>query len=268
VEGTPHKKDGSILLFGDPPISGGFQNYRDGKGWENWTSGNGNGNGSKLTAEEVRAAKARQEKIRQAREQERADRQKEAAAEARNIWEGAGPADPSHPYLAKKKIKPNILRMRGNGILIVPMTDESGSLVNLQRIDGNGEKRFLPGGKVVGTFSSFGPTPDPSGPIMIVEGVSTGLSVFEATGFSVVSAMSADNLPAVAKTFRARNPKAKLIIFADHDTKETHGHTRGVEAAEEAAKACGASIALSPTPGDDANDLYVFDNLILSRRDP
>ena len=33
VEGTPHKRDGTILLYGDSPISGGFQNWRDGLGW-------------------------------------------------------------------------------------------------------------------------------------------------------------------------------------------------------------------------------------------
>jgi len=257
VEGTPNKKDAGYIFFPDPPISGGFQNWRDGEKWENWTFGNGNGSGSRLSAEEVRAAKARQEQIRQAREQERIERQTEAAAEARKILDAAGPADPSHPYLAKKKIKTNGLREDGKGILVVPMTDETGSLVNLQRIDGNGAKRFLPGGKAVGAYSSFGPTPDPGGSIVIAEGVSTGLSVFEATGLPVVAAMSADNLPAVAKIFRTRYPKAKLIIFADNDTQETHGHTRGIEAAEEAARATGASIAISPTPGDDANDLYV-----------
>lgn len=266
VEGTPHKKDGSILLFNDPPMSGGFENWRDGKGWENWTSGGGNGSGSKLSAEEVRAARARQEKIRQARDSERSKRQKEAAAEARKIWEAAGPAISSHPYLTKKKINPNGLRMSGAGNLIVPMTDESGVLVNLQRIDGNGEKRFLPGGKVAGVFSSFGPTPDPSGSIVIVEGVSTGLSVFEAAGLPVVAAMSADNLLTVAKTFRARYPKAKLIIFADNDTQETHGHRRGIEAAEEAAKSTGAYIAISPRPGDDANDLYAREGAVAVRK--
>lgn len=258
VEGTPHKKDGTILIFGDHPISGGFQNWRDGKGWENWTYGNGNGNGNglKLSAEEVQAAKNRQEKIRKARERERVDRQKEAAANARTIWEAAIPADPMHPYLTKKKIGPNVLRMWGDRVLIAPMTDASGSLVNLQRIYGDGEKRFLTGGKVEGMFSSFGPPPDPSGSVAIVEGVSTALSVVEATGLPVVAAMSADNLLAVAKIFRGRYPKAKLVIFADNDTMETHGHTRGVDAANAAASATGACIAISQTPGDDANDLY------------
>jgi hypothetical protein len=53
VEGTPHKKDGSILLFDDHPISGGFQNYRDGKGWENWTSGNSSGNGLSVECHDI-----------------------------------------------------------------------------------------------------------------------------------------------------------------------------------------------------------------------
>jgi putative DNA primase/helicase len=256
VEGTPHKKDASILLYADPPISGGFQNWRDGKGWENWTYWNGKEDRAKLTEEEVLAAKARQEKIKKAREQDRAKRQKEAAEEAQQIWEAAGPAEPLHPYLAKKKIEPNGLRMNGDGRLLAAMMDESNTLVNLQKIDARGEKRFHPGGKVAGTFSSFGPAPDPSGTIVIVEGNATGASVFEATGLSVISAMSADNLLAVTKIFRKRFPKAKLIIFADNDTQETHGHTLGVDAAEGAANATGAYIAISSTPGDDANDLY------------
>lgn len=215
VEGTPHKKDGSILLFDDHPISGGFQNFRDGKGWENWTSGNSSGNGLRLTAEEVRAAKARQEKIRQARDQERADRQKEAAADAWKIWEAAKPAPPGHPYLAKKKISAHDLRIDASRRLLIPMRDSTGDLWNLQRIDQAGEKRFMSGGRTEGVFFTVGP--DPEEIVVIAEGASTALSIFEATGLPVVAAMSAGNLLAAGKAIREMFPRARLIYFADND---------------------------------------------------
>jgi Uncharacterized protein conserved in bacteria len=253
VEGTPHKKDAAYILFPDHPMSGGFQNWRDGKGWENWTSGNSSGNGFRLTAEEVRAAKARQEKINQAREQERADRQKEAAAEARKIWEAAKPADPSHPYLTKKKIKPNGLRVDGKGNLLVPMRDSTGELWNLQRIDQQGEKRFMSGGRTEGIFFTVGPIPEEI--VVIAEGASTGLSINEATDLPVIVAMSAGNLLAAGKAIREKLPKVRLIYFADNDHPKD-GVNVGVSKATEAAKATGGIVAMSPTVGDDANDLF------------
>lgn len=253
VEGAPHKKDGSILLFGDQPISGGFQNWRDGKGWENWTSGNGNGDGLKLTEEEVREAKARQEKINQAKEQERADRQKEAAAEARKIWEAAKPAPPDHPYLAKKKIGAHDIRIDASMRLLIPMQDSTGDLWNLQRIDQAGEKRFMSGGRTEGTFFTVGPVPEEI--VVIAEGASTALSIFEATGLPVVAAMSAGNLPAAGKAIREKLPKVRQIYFADND-HPTNGVNVGVFKATEAAKATGGIVAMSPTVGDDANDLF------------
>lgn len=90
---------------------------------------------------------------------------------------------------------------------------------------------------------------------MIVEGVATGLSVVEATGLPAVSAMDAGNLLAVTKTFRTRYPEARLVIFADNDVPK-NGVSTGIQKATEAAREAGALIAISPTPGDDANDLY------------
>ncbi len=253
VEGTPHKKDAAYILFPDHPISGGFQNWRDGKGWENWISGNSSGNGLRLTAEEVRAAKARQEKINQARDQERADRQKEAAADARKIWEAAKPAPPDHPYLAKKKIGAHDLRIDASIRLLISMRDSTGDLWNLQRIDQAGEKRFMSGGRTEGIFFTVGP--DPEEIVVIAEGASTALSIFEATGLPVVAAMSAGNLLSAGKAIREKFPKIRLIYFADNDHPK-NGVNVGVSKATEAAKATGGIVAMSPTVGDDANDLY------------
>lgn len=51
--------------------------------------------------------------------------------------------------------------------------------------------------------------------IGIGEGVATVLSVAQVKGFPVVSAMNCGNLEAVANVFRARFPKAKLLILSD-----------------------------------------------------
>src|SRR5690349_10290953 len=72
--------------------------------------------------------------MRAEKERESAQRQKEAAAIARRIWMRAKPAEPGHPYLGKKQIRPHGLRLDGRGDLLVPMRDMTGKVQNVQTI--------------------------------------------------------------------------------------------------------------------------------------
>jgi phage/plasmid primase-like uncharacterized protein len=174
------------------------------------------------------------------REQERQQAQAKAAQIARQRLAGAHPADRGHPYLVRKRIAPERLYQAG-GALLVPMGDTEGNLWNVQRIDGDGSKRFLTGGRIKGTFWHCGKTADR---LIIGEGMATCAAVRRATGLPVVAAMTASNLPDIAAAIRVRRPDLTLIIAADDDPA-------GLKAARTASHRTGALIAL---PGDIAHD--------------
>src|SRR5512144_666458 len=85
AEGRNGKDDAAYLLHLDGIPAGGFENHRDGGGWETWRADIGR----KLSAREQEAQQARIE----AGKRERAKRQAQERAEAREraaaIWKGA-----------------------------------------------------------------------------------------------------------------------------------------------------------------------------------
>ena len=176
------------------------------------------------------------------------------ATEARAEWAAATPADPAHPYLLKKAVKPHNLRQRG-GLLIVPLFDAFGLLWNVQRIQADGSKRFKPG-RAGGLFAPIGDFNEPR-TILICEGWATGATLHEETGHPVLCAMNAGNLLAVAKAARSAWAGAELVICADND-RQTQGNP-GVTYATAAAKATGAKLIVPEFPegvaGSDFNDL-------------
>ncbi len=256
AQGRNGKGDAAYLLFPDNPPAGGFENWRDGRGWEDWR-GKSNGNGRCLSPQEEREQRAKWEAARKARDEEKARNQEKAAKTARRTWEEASPAEASHPYLTRKKIGPHDLRVDGAGNIVVPMRDSSGVLWNVQRIppDATAPKKFLYGGRVRGLYYQAGPETEPKGTIVIGEGPATVLSVLETARLPVVAAMDAGNLLAVGQELRKKFAEARLIYIADHD-RPKDGHSVGIEKATEAARATGGLIAIPPRDGDDANDLY------------
>ena len=175
------------------------------------------------------------------------------AIEARAEWDAWAPADPMHPYLTRKGVKPHNLRQRG-GLLIVPLFDAFGLLWNVQRIQADGGKRFKPG-RAGGLFSPIGDFTNPT-TILTCEGWATGATLHEETGHPVLCAMNAGNLLAVATAARSAWAGAELVICADND-RQTKGNP-GVTYATAAAKATGAGLAVPPfaddEPGTDWND--------------
>lgn len=182
---------------------------------------------------------AEREAIRRAeaeREHEREERQAQAAEIARQRLAEARPADRGHPYLARKRIGPDRLWQAADK-LMVPMVDAEKALWNLQVIGPNGDKRFLAGGRIKGTFWHCGKAADR---LVIGEGVATVAAVRRATGLPVIAAMTAGNLPDIAAAVRVKRPDLQLIIAADDDKA-------GMEAARLASRRTGALIAL---PGE------------------
>jgi len=101
---------------------------------------------------------------------------------------------------------------------------------------------------VKGTYWLAG---EPDGKTLwLTEGYATGLTVHRLTGQAVYLALSANNLPALAKRLRESHPGALMLIAADCDENDT-----GQLKAEEAAKACGGKAVLPPVTGD-WNDVW------------
>ena len=147
------------------------------------------------------------------RESEQAARQQSATTHAAQRLAAAAPCT-EHAYLTTKGVQGHCVKVDAAGALIVPMRDTAGTLHSLQTITPDGEKRFLPGGRVKGCYHAIG---KPAGPLIVCEGYATGASIHEATGHAVAVAFNAGNLEPVALALRAKYPHLKIIIAADDD---------------------------------------------------
>ncbi len=233
------------------------------------------------TPEDI-AERQRQNAERAAKEEdeiasERADTAKKAAA----ILKAATGAKADNPYLSRKHVFPvATLREIDAGaaaailgyapksggdalagrLLVVPVKQDD-RLSTLELIDGDKRKAALAGrGSKVGGYWATERLPDGDGNgliLLIGEGVATVLSGKEASGHPAIAALSAGNLPAVAKAMRERYPAAALVILADlvKATGAPDAH------AIEAAQSVGGKLAIPdfgtdrPESATDFNDL-------------
>lgn len=186
-----------------------------------------------------------------------------AAELAGKLWEAAHAATDAHPYLARKEVPAFGLRL-ARGWLVVPVLDASGKPQSLQFITGEGEKRFMPGGKTAGGHFPI-PAKDggEDGPLLIAEGYATGASLRLSTGFAVLVAFNAGNLEAVARMARKRYAGREIVLCADNDveTRKPDGTpwNPGAEAAGKAAASIGGKLAICPSIDGgkaDFNDLH------------
>lgn len=188
-----------------------------------------------------------------AHEQRQAEGRAAAAAAALTAWDAAEPST-GHPYLESKGVQAHGLRVASQGLqcrlwndatqewqtvtavragdLLVPMRDEGGHLVNVQRIDSAGKKRFLLGGRAHGCHHRIAGT---TGRTVLCEGYATGATWHAAMGDSVIVAFSAGALAAVAAYI------APNAVAADNDESKT---------GETAAKTTGLPFYLPPEIGD------------------
>ena len=147
AEGRGGQGGGVYILHLDGLPAGGFQNHRDGIGWENWRTDIGR----LLSPEEQEASQQRAEAARIEREADEARRKADATIRAGRIWQAAAENCTGHPYLARKGVQAHGVRLsRGN--LVVPLRDIEGKLHSLQFIDPDGAKKHLRGGQVKGCY--------------------------------------------------------------------------------------------------------------------
>jgi len=179
-------------------------------------------------------------------------REEAVAKQAEKAWAKGTPAPAEHPYLARKEIGPDGLRVDAKGNLLVPMRDEDGKLWNLQTIAPDGKKMSLwrrtadgvEGGRTQGLSAALG-TLDGAQAVVVAEGRATGASVREATGLPVRVAFSSNNLAHVVRALRERHPDLLIIVAADNDhqkerltpPKQNVGLAKGEEAIKDVPRA-------------------------------
>lgn len=202
------------------------------------------GGPSMTPAEEIAHAK-RMAEMRTIRDAEVA-RQREVIAEVvEEIWADLPLATSDHPYLLRKGVTAHGSKVTSDVKLVVPLYDVDGGISSLQYIEGDGGKRYHPGGEVKGKFWRIGALSD--GVIYLAEGFATAATIHEVTGRPCVIAYSASNLVDVAGTLVGLYG-ARITIVADNDK----GHV-GLRAAEQACAKHGIRYVIPPIPGD-AND--------------
>lgn len=205
------------------------------------------------------ARKDREEHERQAQAQRKAD-QEAAASKAARILNESTPAT-DHPYLARKGIKAVGRVRQFMEALVVPMSTTDGELHNLQFINADGTKRFLSGGRVSGCYFPIG---RPDGAVCVCEGLATGESIHQATGYGVAVAFNNVNLLPVAQALHEKYPDIQLIVCADDDV--TPGNP-GLTKARAAALAVNGLLAV-PDFGEDRPEGMTDFNDLAAHRGP
>ena len=201
--------------------------------------------------------------IRSKREAERLATQAEVATQAEDEVSTYADASADHPYLVRKRIAPNGIKIDRAGRLVVPVSDSSGEILSYQTIDADGNKRFLKGGKIEGGFYELRGNRKV---IFIGEGFATCASIHQATGFTTLVAFDCGNLAKVAKSAKDMFLGSRIVICADND-QFTEGNP-GLSKAKAAASLVFGEIVYPnfaesdlPTKPTDFNDLHVLQGI-------
>lgn len=176
--------------------------------------------------------KRKADEEREKAEQAKREAQTAAAERARSILAHARKSA-STAYTERKGLPSGHYLTNSAGATLIPIQDETGQTVNIQRIGPDGAKKFLPGGRVSGCFHVL----HGKAPAVLCEGYATGATIQMATGREVIIAFSANNLPKVARVLAGR----VALVAADHDTSGT---------GEKYANMTGLPYVMPPTVGD------------------
>lgn len=189
-------------------------------------------NGEDLDPAERAAAQARWRAEQARREQEREQAYQEAAKRAQAALHAAPAASAGHPYLQRKGVVPGAsVRVDEQGRLLIPVYTDFGQVCSYQTISADGEKLFMPGGRMAGAFHPINGSDKRR--VLACEGYATGAALAAATGHSVACAMSAGNLPAVVRFLQRKFPDREIVACPDNDhgTAARTGKNPGLDAA-------------------------------------
>lgn len=141
-----------------------------------------------------------------------------AKAKAQELWKRADAVTADHAYIAAKGIRPDGAKQLRD-VLVLPIR-AGRELVNLQLIGADGGKRFLTGGQVKGAALVLG-TLKGASDVLLCEGWATACSLREATGWPVVVAFNAGNLPVIAERLAKAFSDMALLVAGDADASGT-----------------------------------------------
>ncbi|WP_154724336.1 toprim domain-containing protein [Thiothrix nivea] len=216
-----------------------------------------------LSREEKARIESRQRELAAKQKAERQARAETAQNKAVNLWRSSTPADPSHPYLLKKRVGAYGIRQRGE-MLLVPVCDLDGVLHGLQFIAPDGNKPYLTGTQPTGKFCLVGQALTHPQGVYLCEGYATAASLHEVYGLPVLSCFAKHNLLPVAQAYRERFPHIPLTLCADNDRDPDSKGYRGGEL--EARKVCatlpGVSLMIPEFPASAPLELSDFNDLM------
>jgi putative DNA primase/helicase len=250
-------KAGWYVFYPGDIAAGSFGNWKtDLK--ENWCSKSV----QNLTWDQRQAYTEKQQKAKAVRKCQEKENQASAKVKANKIWQESAIIDgQGHQYLKDKGIQPHHGRLSKDGDLVVPQIDEHGEIWALQFIKPDGKKKFQPLGRRDGVyFEILG-----GDHIYLCEGYSTGASIHEATGATVICAFNSGSLPKVAKVIKGKYHNRSFSIAADND--QFKAKNVGIEKANEAAKILHGAPVVFPSFSDlrekptDFNDLAKLEGL-------
>jgi putative DNA primase/helicase len=274
---SSRKKDGAYVGTLDDIPHGWGKNYKTGEEvrWRMSQEASPNANDSRELLEAA---------IRKA-EQAVEARKEIARTVAKSITaslETMAPASSEHPYLVRKGIDAAGLFEDERGRLVVPLRSLEGGVTTLQRISADGTKRLERGGAKKGRFFVASEKPPEVAPcVVIAEGLATAKTIAASltssehhSSVSVLMAVDAYNLMAVAEGVRAVNEKALIVFAADRDPPR-EGQELGVgqRYAKEAAKQVSGVVVVPEFIGfgrsaslNDFNDLFLKEGLFAVQR--
>ena len=224
-----------------------------------------NFNKSEFTPEQRRRYAEQVAKTAAQRKNDEAKKHIVAKKKVGEIWGKALTNDlDNHPYLVNKQIKAYNVRIDSYGNLLMPLYDRNHVMWNIQRINPNGEKRFIKGARIDECYHPIGFLNNILPQIIICEGFSTGMSIYQATNIPTVVTFGAGKLESIATTIRNKYPNSKIIIAGDDDQFNSI-NTGKIKALIAARKVNGISIFpkfndLSTKP-TDFNDLHILEGL-------
>ena len=229
TEDHPKKKNGSVKYMG---THGFVQNHAVSTVVALWKPDPDN----RLNSPDMRAIIISQARA----EQERKKLATQAVSKAVAMLNESGYS--THPYLVKKGFadeQGSVLMIEGKPVLLIPMRCGK-SLVGLQQIWPDGQKKFLYGQRTAGAAFSF----DNKGVNIVCEGYATALSVRAAMKqlkrrYTIHVCFSAGNMVKVAAGLEPG------LVIADNDKSGT---------GQAAAAEIGWPVWMSDLEGEDAND--------------
>jgi putative DNA primase/helicase len=157
-----------------------------------------------------------------------------AGGRARQQWQAASEVNAPElvPYLLRKQVGGEFARVTRDGVLLVPARKyskgQAPTLVSVQKIEADGQKRFNLGADMIGAACLLGSISPETKLIGIAEGYASGQSARLATAgaFPIMVAFSAGNLMAVARQLRADFPGATILFLADDDWQIAQRYAR------------------------------------------